>query len=181
MPTLTRISLALALLLPLAALPQSVDEVRAIANDGQGNELARSSLRGSWSWRADGRKPAEADWVGPLKAQAESLSRSQQAAPSESGFAGMLLILLIQLMFLLVPASIALQVAALMILRGAAGGVARLSALAMALLWLFVIVTALAGSNLSPIWLVFLSPLFVLLLSVLLVKHRLARKRAGAR
>lgn len=161
--------------------PQQIDEIRAIANDHWGNEFARSSLFGSWAWRADGQRPDEASWIEPLKAQRDAVSSAQQAATSEGGAFEIVLMLLMQLLFLSVPASIALQVAALMLLRGAAGGIARLSALAMGLLWLFVIVTAVAGSNLSPIWLVFLSPLFVILLSVLLVRHRLARKRLDAR
>jgi hypothetical protein len=53
--------------------------------------------------------------------------------------------------------------------------------MAMAGLWLFVIVTGLAGSNLSPIWLVLLSPLFTLLLGALLVQQRIkARAHSGA-
>ena len=49
----------------------------------------------------------------------------------------------------------------------------------MAALWLFVIVTGVAGSNLSPIWLVFLSPLFVAFLIVLLVHQRATTRASG--
>lgn len=85
-------------------------------------------------------------------------------------------VLLTRLVFLLVPASVALQIIALRKLDGKLLQLARFSACAMAALWLFVVVTALAGSNLSPIWLVFLSPFFVLFLALLLF----ARRRAPA-
>jgi len=48
----------------------------------------------------------------------------------------------------------------------------------MGALWVFVLLTGLAGSHLSPIWLVFLSPLFVLFLGGLLVVGR--RQGSGA-
>jgi hypothetical protein len=57
-------------------------------------------------------------------------------------------------------------------LEGRPKQLARISGYLMAALWLFVIVTGLAGSNLSPIWLVFLSPLFVVFLMVLIARSR---------
>ena len=95
--------------------------------------------------------------------------RVVEAEPgSETG--GAIIISVVQLLFLMVPASVVLQVFALLRLDGNRRRLAKMSAWAMGALWLFVIVTGFAGSNLSPIWLVFLSPFFVLFLGVLLFR-----------
>ncbi len=95
--------------------------------------------------------------------------QAMDAAPgSEAG--GEIIMAVVQLLFLLVPASVILQVFALRRLEGNRRRLAKLSAWAMGALWLFVIVTGLAGSNLSPIWLLFLSPFFVLFLGLLLFR-----------
>ena len=80
-----------------------------------------------------------------------------------------------QLVFLLVPASVILQICAWRKLEGRHHQLARVSGYLMAALWLFVILTGLAGSNLSPIWLIFLSPFFVVFLLVLIARSRRAR------
>lgn len=153
--------------------PQSIDEIRAIATDNIGNELARTRLEYSLSWREGAASPAPAEWVAPLQERAEALT-SRQQQPEDSS---LLAILLMQLVFALVPISVVLQIVALKVLEGPPRGWAWISAFAMAGLWLFVLVTALAGSNLSPIWLVFLSPLFVVFLGGLLVHRWLTRRR----
>jgi len=149
--------------------PQTIDEIRAVANDFHGKVFAEDSMRRNLSWREGASKPRQADWVEPLK-QAEKKVVVQP--PAEYGwFATMIT----QLFFFLVPLSVALQIYAWFKLDGGPGRLARWSGYAMGALWLFVIVTAVAGSNLSPIWLVFLSPLFVLFLGGLLVVGRRRR------
>ena len=93
-------------------------------------------------------------------------------APGGSEAGGAVLITFVQIIFLMVPASVVLQVYAVYRLDGNRKRLARRSAYAMGALWLFVILTGLAGSNLSPIWLVILSPFFVLFLGTLLFRDR---------
>jgi len=156
--------------------PQTIDEVRAIANDVFGHEFASASEAHTITWRPGPSKPPVADWVAPLQAQSEALSKASAQADDGGFFGG----LLVELMFLSVPLSLILQVLALRMLDGTRLRLAKVSALVMAALWLFVIVTGVAGSNLSPIWLVFLCPLFVVFLSVLLIQTYLSRRRAAA-
>ena len=72
--------------------------------------------------------------------------------------------------------SVVLQIVAWRKLEGRRKDLARISGYLMAALWLFVIVTALAGSNLSPIWVVFLSPFFLVFLTSLLVAESRSKK-----
>jgi hypothetical protein len=90
--------------------------------------------------------------------------------PASDG--GGLALVVLQLVFLLVPLSVILQIYAWRKLEGRLKQLVRISGYLMAALWLFVIVTGLAGSNLSPIWLVFLSPLFVVFLMVFIARSR---------
>ncbi|HEX7038302.1 MAG TPA: hypothetical protein VF210_21230 [Pseudomonadales bacterium] len=159
--------------------PQRIDEIRALATDDWGTEWARAAVERPLTARGGLPKPERAPWVEPMKQRFDRLIR--EAARSDGwSLSDALLTVFVQLLFLLVPASVALQVVALRKLRGPHLGLAKLSALAMGALWLFVIVTGLAGSNLSPIWLVFLSPLFVALLTVLLLHQRATARGAGA-
>lgn len=155
--------------------PQAIDGIRAIASDDRGKTLAEARQSVTLSWRRDAPAPDVAAWVAPLEQQRNALIRAQEPPPSEDGF---LIVLLVQLMFLTVPLSVVLQVIALRVLQGPPKSVAWLSAMAMALLWLFVIATGLAGSNLSPILIVLLSPVFVLLLGSLLFRRWRIRKPA---
>lgn len=158
-----------------------IDEIRALATDNFGNEFARATIERPLAWQPGLPKSEPAPWVERLKRQSERLLASQHTQSDETGVGDALLLVFIQLLFLLVPASVVLQIVALRKLDRAHGGLARLSAIAMAALWLFVIVTGFAGSNLSPIWLVFLSPLFVVFLSVLLLHHRTVTRASANR
>ncbi|HET6630867.1 MAG TPA: hypothetical protein VFG91_13930 [Woeseiaceae bacterium] len=111
----------------------------------------------------------------PALAGAQHTAAPAVEPPLDDAY-GAAAVLLTRLVFLLVPASLAVQVVALRKLEGRLLQLARFSACAMAALWLFVAVTAVAGSTLSPIWLVLLSPFFVLFLAVLLF----VRSRAAA-
>jgi hypothetical protein len=146
--------------------PQTIDEIRAVANDFHGNVFAEDSIARNLTWREGASKPQKAAWVEPLMQAEKSV-----VVPPPDKFDWFWTIVT-QLFFLLVPLSVGLQIYAWRKLDGGPGQLARLSGYAMGALWLFVIVTAMAGSNLSPIWLVFLSPLFVLLLGGLLVAGR---------
>lgn len=148
--------------------PRAIDEVRAVADDTRGSDLAQAGIRKSLRWQAGAAALPEAAWVAPLKATPK---RVVDPAPHGSDAGGAVLVTVLQVIFLLVPASVVLQFFALYRLDGNLKRLARLSAYAMGALWLFVLVTGLAGSNLSPIWLVFLSPFFVLFLGVLLFRH----------
>lgn len=159
--------------------PQRIDEIRALATDDWGNELARAAVERPLTFRGGLPKPERAPWVAPMKQRFDRLI-AEMARADDSGLSGAVLTMFIQLLFLLVPASVVLQIVALRKLHGAHLSWAKLSALAMGALWLFVIVTGFAGSNLSPIWLVFLSPLFVVLLTALLLHHRATARGAGA-
>lgn len=148
--------------------PQEIDEIRAVADDGRGNDLADAGIPRPLRWQAGAAAVPEAAWVARLKAAPKQVAAE---APNGSDAGGAVLVTVMQLVFLLVPASVVLQFFALRRLDGNLKQLAKASAYAMGALWLFVIVTALAGSNLSPIWLVFLSPLFVLFLGSLLFLH----------
>lgn len=150
--------------------PQTIDEIRAVANDIHGNVFAEDSMPRSLSWREGALKPQRAAWVEPLM---KAEKRVVVPPPDELGW---FWTVVTQLLFLLVPVSVGLQIYAWRKLDGGPGRLARWSGYAMGALWLFVIATAMAGSNLSPIWIVFLSPFFVLFLGVLLVG---ARRREG--
>lgn len=155
---------------------QTIDEVRAVASDFRGKVFAEDSIARTLSWRQGAATPQKADWVEPLLKAEKNLV----VEPSiEYGwFATVIGEVIVPLFFLLVPLSVGLQVYAWRKLDGGPGRLARWSGYAMGALWLFVIVIGLAGSNLSPIWLVFLSPLFVLFLGGLLVVGR--RQGRGA-
>jgi hypothetical protein len=146
--------------------PQSIDEIRAVANDVFGNEFATASTRKTIAWRAGATRTKLSAWVAPLQKSADDLSQSQQLTQENSG---MLVLVLMQLVFACIPLSVAVQIFSLCKLEGSLKSLARFSACAMAALWIFVLATGIAGSNLSPIWLVLLSPLFLLFLAVLLV------------
>lgn len=152
--------------------PQVIDEVRAAATstDGWGTVIAEASRRRTIEWRAGARAPTEADWV-------ESLRRAPKnvVEPKLDSMFGGLIASVVQLLFLLVPLSVILQIYAWRKLEGRLNRLARISGWLMVALWVFVILTGLAGSNLSPIWLVFLSPIFVVYLLVLIRQSRLNR------
>lgn len=149
--------------------PQSIDEVRAVAVDGWGTAFAEASLERTIVWQAGAAAPAKAGWVEPLKQAPKNIVVAEPPPESASDW---LLIGVVQMFFLCVPLSVILQIYAWRKFEGGLNRLARISGWLMAALWLFVLVTGLAGSNLSPIWLVFLSPLFVVYLSILLVRHR---------
>lgn len=156
--------------------PQSIDEIRAVANDVFSNVFAEASLKQPVAWRAGAAVPGVAAWVAPLKEKTEAISESQRP-DSESG---VLALILTQLIFACIPLSVAVQIHALCKLEGGLKRLARVSAFAMAALWIFVIVTGIAGSNISPIWLVFLSPVFVAYLFALLITNSKLHRREYA-
>jgi hypothetical protein len=155
--------------------PQWIDEIRAeaTATDGWGTVIAHASIMRSIEWRAGAAAPAEAAWVDPLRRAPKDII---ERPPQEESFFDWILLSIVQLVFLVVPFSVALQFYAWRKLQGRPKQLARISGYLMAALWLFVIVTAMAGSNLSPIWLVFLSPVFVAYLAMLI---RWSRRTAG--
>lgn len=153
--------------------PQEIDEVRAVANDVHAKVFAEDAIEWTIKWREDARAHTRAAWVEPLQ-QAEK-NIVIEPPPEGGEFGGFIGMAFLQALFLLVPLSVVLQVYAWRKLDGKPGALARLSGMAMAALWLFVIVTGMAGSNLSPIWLVFLSPLFVMFLGGLIVARRRVR------
>lgn len=149
---------------------QTIDEIRAVANDFHGKVFAEDSIGQTLRWRDGAAKPQKAAWVEPLlKAEKNVIV----PPPAEFGWFAAAIT---QLFFLLVPLSVGLQIYAWYKLHGGPGRLARLSGYAMAALWAFVILTGIAGSNLSPIWLVFLSPLFAMFLVGLLVVARVRRR-----
>ncbi len=148
--------------------PREIDEVRAVADDTRGRDLAQAGLRKSLRWRTGAAPVPEAAWVAPLEAAPK---RVVEPARDGSDAGGAVLVSVVQVFFLMVPVSVLLQFFALYRLDGDLKRLARMSAYAMGALWLFVLVTGLAGSNLSPIWLVLLSPFFALFLGVLLFRH----------
>jgi uncharacterized membrane protein len=156
---------------------QSIDEVRAVATSTDwGKVIAEASMRRTIEWRAGARAPAKANWVEPLtKAPKDVVVETE----SDSAF-DWLIVGVVQLLFLLVPLSVILQIYAWRKLEGRLNQLARLSGWLMVALWLFVLLTGLAGSNLSPIWLVFLSPIFVVYLLVLIRQSRLNRSSPTA-
>lgn len=155
--------------------PQTIDEVRAVANDSWEKVYAEDVIVRNITWREGAPATAQADWVEPLQ-QAEK-NVVIEPPPEYGPFAIFIGAIFVPLLFLLVPLSVGLQIYAWRKLDGKRGQFARWSGFAMAALWLFVIVTAMAGSNLSPIWVVFLSPVFVLFLGGLLVAQARARAR----
>ena len=158
--------------------PQSIDEVRAVANDAWGTVFAEDGIRQTIVWRAGAAAPQTAGWVAPLRAAPKDIVVEPQAEMNPA--AEWILLWAIQLFFLVVPLSVVLQIVAWRKLEGRWKDLARISGYLMAALWLFVIVTSLAGSNLSPIWLVFLSPFFAVFLTILLVAHSRSQKASVA-
>ena len=156
--------------------PQWIDEIRAeaTATDGWGTVIAHDSIMRTIEWRAGVAAPAEAAWVETLRQAPKDIV---ERPPQEESFFDWIVLAIVQLAFLLVPFSVALQIYAWRKLEGRPRQLARISGWLMAALWLFVIVTGMAGSNLSPIWLVFLSPFFVLYLAMLI---RFSRRTAAA-
>ena len=156
--------------------PQWIDEIRAeaTATDGWGTVIAHDSIVRSIEWRAGAAATAEAAWVETLRQAPKDIV---QRPPQEESFFDWIVLAIVQLAFLIVPFSVALQIYAWRKLEGRPQQLARISGCLMAALWLFVIVTAMAGSNLSPIWLVFLSPFFVFYLAILI---RWSRRTAAA-
>ena len=113
---------------------------------------------------------------------ATGLALAQQtppATPDSDSVFGWLIVSVVQLFFLMVPLSVILQIYAWRKLEGRPNQLARISGWLMAALWLFVVLTALAGSNLSPIWVVFLSPIFVVYLLVLIRQSRRNKSSAA--
>lgn len=156
--------------------PQTIDEIRAVANDFRGNVFAEHSIAQTLSWREGAGAPEKADWVEPLLKAEKNVVLEP---PAEYGwFASVVGAVVGPLFFLLVPLSVGLQIYAWRTLDGGPRRLACGSGYVMGALWVFVLLTGLAGSHLSPIWLVFLSPLFVLFLGGLLVVGR--RQGSGA-
>jgi hypothetical protein len=156
---------------------QAIDEIRAVANDSFGEELASASLRQTVAWRDGASAAPVADWVAPLQKSTDELSQAQQRADGRSG---LLIAVLMQLVFSCIPLSVAVQIFSLCKLEGRLKSLARYSAYGMAGLWIFVLATALAGSHLSPLWLAYMSPVFLLFLAALLVARSRFRRGYAA-
>lgn len=155
--------------------PQAIDEIRAVANDFHGKVFAEDSIEHALRWREGAARPEKAAWVEPLMKAEKNV-----VVPPPDEF-GWIAAVITQLFFLTVPLSVGLQLYAWYKLDGGPGRLARLSGYAMGALWVFVILTGIAGSNLSPIWLVFLSPLFTLFLVGVLVVAHVQKSRVTAR
>jgi hypothetical protein len=157
--------------------PQSIDEIRAAATstDGWGEVFAEAGMRQTIVWRAGAALPAQADWVQPLLNAPKNIVVEPPSDSVLGSALGGLALIVMQLVFLLVPVAVILQIYAWRKLEGRYHKLARVSGYLMGALWLFVILTGLAGSNLSPIWLVFLSPFFVVFLLVLIARSRSAQ------
>ena len=157
--------------------PQSIDEIRAAATstDGWGEVFAEASMRQTIVWRAGAALPPQADWVQTLLQAPKDVVVEPPSDPVLGSALGALALIVMQLVFLLVPVAVILQIYAWRKLEGRYHQLARVSGYLLGALWLFVILTGLAGSNLSPIWLVFLSPFFVVFLLVLIARSRSAQ------
>lgn len=154
--------------------PQWIDEIRAEATsvDGWGTVIAHATLMRTVEWRAGAAAHAKAEWVDIISQAPKNII---EPPPPEVSFLDWIVISIVQFAFLIVPLSVILQIYAWWKLEGRHKQLARISGYLMAALWLFVIVTGMAGSNLSPIWLVFLSPVFLVFLLMLIQRSRARR------
>ena len=154
-------------------VPMRVQAMRLTAVEEQaGREIFAIEVPLALEWTRDAPARSRAAWVEPLARDQQARIRNA-AAPEYGAGVG----LLTALLFGSVPGYLVAQAFALWHLRGRWSAWVWAPAAAMGALYLFVIVAGLAGSNLAPIWVVFLSPLALLYVIVLLIRDW--RRRPG--
>lgn len=153
--------------------PAAIDEIRieAVAAEGWPSVLAAVTMAVDLRW-ADG--PAaivvpRADWVAEMRARHEAAVGEDRRPPP--GPHDWIWDAVVGLMFVSVPAYLVLQGVALWLVRGRWKLAARGPVVVMGLAYAFTVVGVGAGSNLTPLFVVFLSPLALAYLVVVLLLH----------
>jgi hypothetical protein len=153
--------------------PVYMDEVRVRVNDAHWEVQQVLSQPVSLYWERQPRASprVEAPWVRALSSEQQSLARAaQQAAAATEGFD--VYTLLVMLMGWSVPGYLVLQVYMLSRYRGGWRKAAMAPLALMVPLLAYTVFALLAGSNLWPLLLIFLTPLtFVYLVALGLVKR----------
>jgi len=158
----------------------ALDEVEVRAEDQQtGKVIARASLpvRLQWTGVVPAQPRQVADWAQAMSgAQQRAVSQEMRRYSEGDGFGGVLLGLIISLSL---PGYLAVQIWALIRLRG---GWRKATLVPLVVMAGALVVSLLAlshGSNLWPIWLILLAPCALLWLILILIAHRsLGRGRA---
>lgn len=154
--------------------PGRVDAMRVRAV-GDGGELAALEVPLELEWAADAPARRPAAWVEPLNR--EQQARLRNAPPPDYGAAG--ITLLVGLLFTSVPAYLAVQGFAFWRMRGRRTAAFWVPVVLMGGVYALVVLGALAGSNLVPIWLLFASPFALFYVVVLLVLDLRRRSSLG--
>lgn len=154
-----------------------IDSVRVTLADANWKTLAVRDIPLHVNWRAEAPAHAEAAWVEPLRVDQQTRITAgwQSAGAGDAGFLGGLLLSIIALS---IPGYIALQVVAWARWKGGWRWAALVPLVVMAGAFAVSLLALFAGSNLWPIWLIFLSPLACLWLLIVFLARWLARRRA---
>jgi hypothetical protein len=152
-----------------------VDSVRVTLGDANWKTLAVHDIPIYVDWRADAPPHAEAAWVGPLRddQQARITEGWRQSASADDGGGGLFLMLLT----LSIPGYIALQVIAWARWKGGWRWAALVPLVGMGAVFVYTLFALLAGSNLWPLMLLFLSPLACAWLLVAFLARFVTRRR----
>lgn len=141
---------------------------------GDGGELKVVEVPLELEWRADAPARHPAAWVGTL--QREQQARLRTAPPPDYGVG---LTLVVGLMFASVPAYLVVQGFAFWRMRGRRTIAFWVPVVLMGGVYAFVLLGALAGSNIVPIWLIFTSPVALIYVIVLLIRDFRRREPAA--
>lgn len=153
--------------------PAAIDEIRieAVAADGWPTVLAAVTMAVDLRW-ADGpasRVGPRPDWVAELRARHEAaIGEARHRTPGPHDW---IWDAVVGLMFASVPAYLILQGVVLWVVRGRFKVAARGPIVVMGLAYALTVAGVSAGSNLTPLFVVFLSPLALAHLVVVLLLH----------
>lgn len=143
--------------------PGRVDGMRVRAV-GDGGDLAVLEVPLALEWATDAPARRPAAWVEPLNREQQARLRN---APTPDYGVGITLV--VGLMFASVPAYLAVQAFAFWRMRGRRTAAFWVPVVLMGGVYALVVLGALAGSNIVPIWLLFTSPIALLYVIVLLI------------
>jgi len=147
-------------------VPGKIDVMRveAVPPDRQ-EAVAAAEFPVKLRWEEGAPKHARAPWVDPMAADLQEQVQDRLAsATSGTGWDIFMVLLLAS-----TPGYLAAQAFAFWRMRGRYGVAFWLPVGAMALVYLFVLLGVLAGSNIAPMWVVFLSPIALIYVIVLLI------------
>lgn len=147
-----------------------IDEIHIVVSDDRWRELTRVAAPATVEWSARATDPSRPEWVATLNdSQQLAVGQSMQ---DMSGRAGGAVMGIFSLLFLLVPLYPVLQIVAWKRLVGRARIVSALPLAVMIPVYVFSAFALSAGSNLWPIWIVFISPPASIFVGIVLLVSR---------